>query len=122
MKNARPAILTAAALLLALVSLSRFALVLSLFNSRPLVINVIISLESLVGLIAVYGLWQTKRWGMIVALIISVLNILVIAPSLIPGLGIQSPPVGAIIGGVAFALSLLIIVLVVLPPARQAYA
>jgi len=122
MKNARPGILTAAALLLALVSLSRFAGVFSLFVSPPLEIKVIISLEGLVGLVAAYGLWHAKRWGMIVALIISVLNILVITPSLIPGLVIQSPLVVLILGGIAVALSVLIIVLIVLPSARQAYA
>ncbi len=116
MKTSRPAVLTAAALLLVLTSL--LGLATPLLVGVPLPVVVFSVVVGLVGLVAVYGLWKAKRWGMIVAIIISVLNAL----SASPGLLVQ-PNLPATIGaGVAVALSVLIIVLTILPSARQAYA
>ena len=72
----------------------------------------------LLGLLAAYGLWKAKRWGMIVAIIVSSLNALSAAPGLI----VQPNPPALIGAGVTIALAVLIIVLAVLPPARAAYA
>ena len=116
MKTSRPGVLIAAAVVLGLVSL--LSLVVPLLDGPPLPVKVIAFIAGLVGLLAVYGLWQMKRWGMIVALLVSVLNAL----SAAPGLVIQ-PNVPATIGaGVTVALSVLVIVLTLLPAARQAYA
>ena len=116
MKTSRPAVLTTAALLLGLVSLLSVAT--PLLAGPPLPVKVLAVVLGLIGLGAVYGLWKAKRWGMIVAIIVSALNAL----SAAPGLVVQ-PNLPALIGaGVTVALSVLIIVLTVLPPARAVYA
>ena len=115
MKPSRPGVLTAAALLLGLVSL--LSLATPLLAGPPLPVKVLAVVTGLIGLGAVYGLWHMKRWGMIVAIIISALNAL----SAAPGLVVQ-PNLPALIGaGVTVVFSVLIIVLTVLPPARQSY-
>src|SRR6266699_4913247 len=116
MKTSRPAVLTAAAILLGLVSL--LSLTTPLVGGVPLLVVVFAVVAGLVGLVAVYGLWKAKRWGMIVAIILSVLNAL----SAAPGLFVQPNPIATTGAGVTIAFSVLIIVLTVLPSARQAYA
>ena len=116
MKPSRPGVLTAAAILLGLVSLLSVAT--PLLAGPPLPVKVFAVVTGLIGLVAVYGLWKAKRWGMIVAIIISALNALSAAPGLI-----VQPNIPALTGaGVTVAFSVLIIVLTVLPPARAAYA
>jgi hypothetical protein len=116
MKTSRPAVLTAAAILLGIVSL--LSLATPLLGDVPLPVIVFAIVAGLIGLVAVYGLWKAKRWGMIVAIILSVLNAL----SAAPGLFVQPNPIATTGAGVTVAFSVLIIVLTVLPPARQAYA
>lgn len=72
----------------------------------------------LLGLLAAYGLWNKKRWGMIVAILVSALNAL----SGVPGLFVQPNLPATIAASVGIAISLLIIVLTVLPSARAGYA
>jgi hypothetical protein len=116
MKASRPGVLTAAALLLGLASL--LSLATPLLAGPPLPVKVFAAMMGLIGLVAVYGLWNAKRWGMIVAIIVSALNAL----SAAPGLVVQ-PNLPALIGaGVTVVLSVLVIVLTILPPARAAYA
>jgi hypothetical protein len=116
MKTSRPGILTAAAIILGLVSL--LSLATPLLAGPPLPVKVFAVVAGLIGLVAVYGLWNAKRWGMIVAIIVSALNALGAAPGLV-----VQPNLPALIGaGVTVALSVLIIVLTVLPSARAAYA
>jgi uncharacterized membrane protein len=70
------------------------------------------------GLVAVAGLWRLKRWSVVLTIIVSVLNIL----SAAPGFAFAPTPellVSAIVTVVGFAL---IIVLVMLPTSRRAYA
>ncbi|QBD82970.1 hypothetical protein EPA93_46220 [Ktedonosporobacter rubrisoli] len=115
MKTSRPGVLTAAAILLGLVSL--LSLATPILTGLPLLVTVIAIIEGLIGLVAVYGLWKAKRWGMTSAIIISALNAL----SAAPGLAFQ-PNLPALIGaGVTIAFSVLVIILTVLPPARAAY-
>jgi uncharacterized membrane protein (DUF2068 family) len=74
--------------------------------------------SGIIGLVAAYGLWKVKRWGMIVAIVISAL----FALSAAPGLVVQ-PNLTALIGaGVTVAFSVLILVFTLLPSARAAYA
>ena len=70
-----------------------------------------------VGLVAAYGLWALKRWGVWLTIILSAVNILLSVPPLLfgPTVAIQ---VVNIVSDVAFAL---IIVLVLLPASRRAY-
>ena len=115
MKTSRPGVLTAAALLLGLASLLSFAT--PLLAGPPLPVKVFAVMMGLIGLVAVYGLWNAKRWAMIVAIIVSALTALSAAP------GLVQPNLPALIGaGVTVVLSVLIIVLTILPPARAAYA
>jgi hypothetical protein len=116
MQTSRPGVLTAAALLLGMVSLLSVAT--PLLAGPPLPVKVFAVMMGLIGLLAVYGLWKAKRWAMIVAIIVSALNAL----SAAPGLVVQ-PDLPSLIGaGVTVVLSVLIIILTVLPPARAAYA
>lgn len=116
MKTSRPGILTTAAILLGLVSL--LSLATPLIPGLPLPVIVLSVVTGLIGLVAVYGLWKAKRWGMIVAIIVSALNALLAAPGLL-----AQPNLPALIGaGVTVVFSVIIIVLTVLPPARHAYA
>ncbi len=115
MKTSRPTVLTAATLLLGLVSL--LSLATPFLVGPPLPVQVLAVVMGLIGLAAVYGLWKAKRWGMIVAIIVSALNAL----SAAPGLVVQ-PNLPALFGaGVTVVLSVFIIVLTILPPARAAY-
>ena len=68
MKTSRPAVLTLAALLLGLLSLSSLAT--PLLVGPPLPVKVLAVVTGLIGLLAAYGLWQAKRWGMIIAIIV----------------------------------------------------
>jgi uncharacterized membrane protein (DUF2068 family) len=115
MKTSRPGVLTAAALLLGLISLLSVATL--LLAGPPLPVKVFAVMMGLIALLAAYGLWKAKRWAMIVAIIVSALNALSAAP------GLGQPDLPSLIGaGVTVVLSVLIIVLTVLPPARAAYA
>ena len=116
MKTSRPGVLTAAAILLGLISFSSFAT--PLLDGPPLPVKVLAVVTGLIGLLAAYGLWKAKRWGMIVAIIVSALNAL----SAVPGLAFQPNLPATIAAGVGIAISVLIIVLAALPSARQAYA
>lgn len=116
MKTSRPAVLIVAALLLGLASL--LSLATPLLAGPPLPVKVFAVVVGLIGLLAAYGLWNAKRWGMIVAIIVSALNALSAAPGLI-----AQPNAPALIGaGMTIALAVLVIILAVLPSARQAYA
>jgi uncharacterized membrane protein (DUF2068 family) len=116
MKPSRPGILITAAILLGLASL--LSLATPLLAGPPLPVKVFAVVTGLIGLLAAYGLWNAKRWGMIVAIIVSVLNAL----SATPGLIAQPSPPALIGAGVTIVLAVLVIILTVLPSARQAYA
>src|SRR6266852_2009133 len=81
MKTSRPGVLTIAAILLGLISL--LSLATPLLAGPPLPVKVLAVVTGLIGLLAAYGLWQAKRWGMIVAIIVSALNALSAAPGLL---------------------------------------
>lgn len=116
MKTSRPLVLVLATILLVLISLGSLAT--PLLAGPPVPVKVLSVVMGLLGLLAAYGLWNRKRWGMIVAIVVSVLNAL----SGVPGLFVQPNLPATIAAGVGIAISILIIVLTVLPPARAAYA
>ena len=115
MKTSRPLVLTFATILLVLVSLGSLAT--PLLAGPPVAVKVLSVVMGLLGLLAAYGLWNRKRWGMIVAIVVSAINAL----SGVPGLFVQPNLPATITAGVGIAISLLIIVLTVLPSARAAY-
>lgn len=119
MNTKRPTSLLVALALLTLLSLGNLVL---LFepgaNQIPAVIVYSGIAAGVIGLIAAFGLWKARRWGMILTIIISAFNQLSSAPgvSVGPNLGLQ------VLAGAYVVLSVVVIVLVVLPSARRAYA
>jgi hypothetical protein len=118
--RARPTPVSVAAVLLALLSvLNLLSTVIPAFSSGvPAVVVYGSAVLGLLGLVAAYGLWSLNRWGVWLTIILSVFNILSAAP------GIVFAPttvlfVGAIVTIVGYAL---IIVLVVVPTSRRAFA
>ena len=116
----RPTPVTVAAVLLALFSVLNLVstLIPAFSNGVPAVVVYGSAVLGLVGLAAAYGLWTLRRWGLWLAIVLSVLNILSAAP------GIAFAPttvlfVAAIVTVVGFAL---IVVLVLVPTSRRAFA
>ncbi len=119
MKTKRPTSLLVALILLALLSLGNLVfLFLPGTNNIPAAIVYSGVVAGVIGLVAAFGLWKARRWGMILTIIVSAFNMLSAAPGVLvaPNPGLQ------VTAGAYVALSILIIVLVVLPSARQAYA
>jgi hypothetical protein len=73
---------------------------------------------AVVGLVASAGLWMLKKWGLWLTIIVNVLGALSAAPGLVvaPSAALQA---SALVG---VLISALIIVLVVLPSSRRAFA
>jgi hypothetical protein len=71
----------------------------------------------IVGIAAAVGLWQMRKWGMILTVVVSALNLLSAAPGIAfgPNVGIK------ILAAVGTLVPALIIVLVLLPESRRAY-
>ncbi len=119
MNTQRPTAVTVAAALLALFSvLSVISTFIPAFsNGVPAVVVYGGAVLGLVGLAAAYGLWNLKEWGVWLAIVLSVLNVLSAAP------GLAFAPttvlfVGAIVGVVGYAL----IIVLVAPASWRAYA
>lgn len=114
-KAARPGILTIAALLVGLGSLVH-ALT-PFLPGVPWNIKVMETTIALLGVGTTYGVWNRKRWGMVLAIAFSVIN------SVSSALGIvQTASLSSAIGGsVMIAAAALVILLTLLPSARQAY-
>ena len=72
----------------------------------------------LIGLIAAFGLWRLKQWGLVLSLIILALNIISAAPGMFaaPNVGLQ------VVTAVYALLSLVSIALLGLPSARTSFA
>ena len=116
MKTARPLALTLAIVFLVLISIGSLAT--PLLAGPPVPVKVLSVVLGLLCLLAAYGLWNRKRWGMIVAILVSAINAL----SGVPGLLVQPNLPATLAAGVGIVISVLIIVLTVLPSARAAYA
>jgi hypothetical protein len=70
-----------------------------------------------IGIAAAVALWQLRRWGMILTIVISVVNLLSAAPGVLvgPNTGIK------VLAGAGVLVSAAVIVLALLPEARRAY-
>lgn len=71
----------------------------------------------LVGIAAAVGLWQLRRWGMILTIVVSAVNLL----SAAPGIAFGPNAVLKVLATLTVLVSIAIIVLVVRPEARRAY-
>jgi hypothetical protein len=115
--SARPLTVTVAVVLLALGSLANLLTPLFPSGGVPAFVIYLGVALGVAGLAAAGGLWALKRWGLWLAIVVSVLNIL----SAAPGLAFAPTPtlrVLATVGVVGFAL---VIVLAVLPGMRRTY-
>jgi len=120
MNTQRPTAVTVAAVLLALFSvLNLISTVIPAFSEGvPAVVVYGSAVLGFVGLVAAYGLWMLKKWGVWLTIVLSALNLLSAAP------GIAFAPttvlfVAAVVTVVGYAL---IIALVMMPVSRRAYA
>jgi hypothetical protein len=114
----RPATLTVAAILIALLSLGDLALpLLAAVGGPPLPIVAAFIALGVACLVATRGLWACKAWGARVAVVVSAVN----AIAALPGFT-QAHNAGVLIGAVGGVGSTLVIVLVLLPASRRAYA
>ena len=116
MNNKRPVTLTIANILLALFCLGNLAEPLLLQNLPQLIIYKDIVL-GIISLVAAFGLWKLKRWGIILTIIYSVLQIL----SATYGIVATPAPVGIKVGGAVGLVLCIVIIVLVLLSARRAY-
>ena len=118
MRSRRPLPVAVAAVVLGLLSLQNLVGPLSP-GSEGTPAGVICSAVALglAGLVAAAGLWLLKRWGIWLAVVVCVLNLLSAAP------GIPFAPTAArrVAALVTVLVSALIIALVVLPTSRRAF-
>ena|SRR5215203_5201908 len=118
MNTQRPLPVNSAAIILALFSLA--SLPLPLLPGAEEVPTVVLyggTVLSIVGLIAAVGLWK-KKWSLWLTIVVSVLNILSSAPGIVMAPDAASKAI-VVVGIVVPAL---IIMLVVLPTSRRAFA
>ena len=106
-----------AAILLALLSLLNFVSPL-LPTDYPTVVLFLGGALGVVGLLAAAGLWQMRRWGLLLTIIVSVLNILLAAP----GIFAEPHATGKLLAGVTTVGFALVIVLVMRSNSRRAFA
>ncbi len=115
----RPSTVTVAAILMALISLVGLpGPLLPGSEEVPAVVIYGGIVLGIVGLVAAVGLWMLKKWGLWLTIVVSVLNLLSAAPGVAfaPNAALQA---AATVGVIVPAL---IIVLVVLPSSRGAFA
>jgi uncharacterized membrane protein (DUF2068 family) len=124
MNTQRPLTLTVAAVLLALfcvlfnLSFPLWADAIPREEGVPAVAVYLAVMVGVAGLLAAAGLWMMRRWGIWLAIVVSALNILDAASGVAGAPNMTLRVVAAVIV-VVFAF---IIVLVVLPVSRRAYA
>ena len=117
MNTKRPVPVTVADVLLALLS------VLNLMSpflptDYPTIVLFLGGALGVVGLLAAAGLWQMRRWGLLLTIIVSVLNILLAAP----GIFAEPHATGKLLAGVTTVGFALVIVLVMRSNSRRAFA
>lgn len=121
--SSRPLPVTIAAILTALFSLMNFPgpwwyAVPGAVEETPMSVIYSGIVVGIVGLVAAVGLWMLRKWGFWLTIVISVLNILFNVLGLVM---VQSPGLLALIA-VQTVGFVLVIVLVVLPSSRHAFA
>ena len=125
MNTHRPLPVTGAAILLALLSLLSLSRLLSLplpllpgAEEVPAVVIYVGTVLSIAGLVAAVGLWMMQKWSLWLTIVVSVLTILASAPGLALGPDATSKAIVAVV----VVVNALIIMLVVLPSSRRAFA
>jgi hypothetical protein len=122
MKTQRPLPVSLAAILLVLLSLFDFPWPYQLLfpgaESPPAFVLYSGYVLGIVGLVVAIGLWMLARWSFSATLVVCVLNLLLGAPGVVvaPGAALKA------VIAVGEVVAVLIIVLVVLPSSRRAFA
>src|SRR3990170_4120793 len=117
--RSRPLPVTVAAILLALSSLASIpGPLLPGSEEVPAVVIYGGIALGIVGLVSTVGLWMLEKWGLWLTIIVNVLGILSAAPGVAfgPNAALQAAALAGVV------VSALIIVLVVLPSSRRAFA
>jgi len=117
MKTRRPGPVTVAFVLLALLSVLNFVSPL-LPTDYPTIVLFLGGALGVVGLLAAAGLWMMRRRGLWLTIVVSVLNILLAAP----GIFAEPHATGKLLAGVTTVGFALVIVLVMRPNSRRAFA
>lgn len=117
MNAQRPLPVAVGVVLLALFSLLNFISPL-LPTDYPTIVLFLGGALGVVGLLAAAGLWQMRRWGLLLTIIVSVLNILLAAP----GIFAEPHATGKLLAGVTTVGFALVIVLVMRSNSRRAFA
>jgi uncharacterized membrane protein (DUF2068 family) len=113
----RPVPVTVAVVLLALLSVLNFISPL-LPTDYPTIVLFLGGALGVAGLLAAAGLWQMRRWGLLLTIIVSVLNILLA----VPGIFAEPHATGKLLAGVTTVGFVLVIMLVVRSNSRRAFA
>jgi hypothetical protein len=122
MKTQRPLPVTVAAILLVLLSLFDFPwpyqLLFPMAEAPPAFVIYSGYVVGIVGLVVAVGLWMLKKWSLWATIAVCVLNFLSGAPGVImaPGAALKA------VISLTEVVAVLIIVLVVLPTSRRAFA
>lgn len=117
MNSQRPLPVAIAVVLLALFSLLNFVSPL-LPTDYPTIVLFSGGALGVVGLFAAAGLWQLRRWGLLLTIIVCVLNILLAAP----GIFAEPHATGKLLAGATTVGFALIIVLVMRSNSRHVFA
>ena len=110
--------MTAAVVLLAILSLPNVVFTFLPSEGIPAVVVYGGFVLGVLGLAGAAGLWALKRWAMWLTIAVSALNLL----SSAPGLAFAPSPMFRFLATVGVVGSAVVIVLVVLPASRRAYA
>jgi uncharacterized membrane protein (DUF2068 family) len=125
--HTRPQPLTIAIVSLALLSLLNFTS--PLFTSPlytapllqtdyPTVVLFLGIALGILGLLAAGGLWRLRRWGFLLTIVVSMLNILLATP----WIAVESQATGKLLAGVTAGGFALVLVLLMRPNSRRAFA
>lgn len=116
--RSRPQAVTVAAVLLALFSLANLISPLLPSEGVPAFVIYLGVVLGIAGIAAAAGLWMLKKWSIWLTIIVSALNLLSAAPGMAfaPNAALQVAATITVVG------SAIIIVLVVLPISRRAFA
>ena len=116
--RSRPLPVTAAAILMALLSLPNVVSPLLPTEGIPAFVVYLGVVLGVAGLVSAAGLWVLRKWSIPLTIVVSVLNLLSAAP------GIAFAPDAAlqVAATLTVVVCALIIVLVVLPTSRRAFA
>ena len=112
----RPQPVTIAVVLLVLLSLLNFISPL-LPTDYPTIVLFLGSALAVAGLLAAAGVWMLRRWGLLMTITVSVLN-LVLA---VPGIVVEPHATGKLLAGVTSVGFVLLLVLVLQPNSRRAF-